>query len=235
MLLCFGRICRPTRWLWLSCGLLSGADFLRGVVYQGGGWVPPGWWGTWSGSLPVPAVWLLALLYCSWALYPFLLVATGASVRTFALCASVIVLSAVIAVMWPVDPPWMSGSGRSIDAVPVLRDLVAGDVSPEAAFPSVHVAIPIVVAIAQRSWSWWACALITGLVVVLAGEHWVIDVLGGVCIAVLVVIAAATCGAMGRWCSARIVRRTSSLSCVRGRGGGYEMLCAGELVDHNGR
>ena len=234
VLVCWGLLFRRTWGLLAGCGVLAGADFFRGLVYHGGGWVPPGWWGAWSGSWPAAVAWGLGLLYCSWGLYPFLLVASGVRARTFLLAGVVIVLSAVIASVWPVVPPWMVGSARATSVVPGLAAIVAGDVSPVAAFPSVHVAIPVVVAWSERSWAWSAYAVMTGVVVVLAGEHWVTDVLGGVCVAVVVVTAAGICGALGRWCSALGVCRTSSSWCVGGGASDQKMLCVGGSEKHKG-
>ena len=170
-----------------GAALLASSDFVRGAVYRGGGLEVPSWWGSWSASWPEVVAWGLALGYCSWALYPFVLVASGAGLRTFAAVSVAVVVGGLMAAVWPVEPPWMAGAARAVDSIPMLANAVAGDVSPAAAYPSVHVAVPAVVALSEKSGAWAWYAVVTAAVVVLAGEHWVLDVVGGLCLALAVV------------------------------------------------
>jgi hypothetical protein len=205
-----GAICGR---LWLGVGggaLLAGADFGRGLVAHGTGYSVPAWWGSYSVSGWVGLRLLLASVYLVWGFYPFVLVAVSAKWRTFVAILVVILIAALTAWRWPIEPPWMAGHVRAADAVSFYRTLVGGDVSSAAAFPSVHVAVPVAVALCESGWkregAWW-CAIITAVVVVLGGEHWIVDVLAGALLALAVVLSGSICGAyVGRGCSALSVR-----------------------------
>jgi hypothetical protein len=202
----WGFICGRWR-LGLCAGLVLGAaDFLRGLLARGGGSMPGSWWGACSLQWPFPLASLWASLYLSWAFYPLLLVVARVRSRTLVSIFGVIVIAAMTSWAMPVEPPWSVGASvRSAAAVPVLREIVASDVSPSSAFPSVHVALAFAVALSEKSWSWTWGAIATSVVVVLAGEHWILDCLGGLLLAVLVVLIVSISG--GSTVMVRTVRR----------------------------
>jgi len=154
-------------------------------------------------SLPVAGS-VVAFLYLSWGFYPFVLLFSRARLLTFVAIAMVIVMAGLMAMLMPVEPPWRTGAVlRAVSVVPVFGAIASADVSPVAAFPSVHVAVPVVVAFLEgirakgRAWAWYA--LVTAVVVVLAGEHWMLDCLAGVLLALLVVLLVSICGGLTVW------------------------------------
>jgi hypothetical protein len=168
--------------------LLAGGDFLRGCLARGGGyWPSEHLWVCWPFSWVVPVACGLAVLYLSWAFYPFVLVAVGVRMRSWLLIGSVIMIAALASWLIPVEPPWRTGAAvRAADVLPIFGGIVGADVSASAAFPSVHVAIPVVLALSERSRNWGLYSVLVSVVVVLAGEHWVLDVVGGVGLALAV-------------------------------------------------
>ncbi len=147
-------------------------DLFRALAGGAGGWSPGVWGIAFGGSLPfVPGI-VLFVFYASFALVPLAVLVF--SDRQSAKAAAVTALvDGIIHLALPVKPPWMVGaSTRWAAGQPFLSSTVAQDVNPVAAFPSLHVALP-----ASQKWNWWAIAI--SLAVVLLGEHWLVDVLGG--------------------------------------------------------
>lgn len=129
-------------------------------------------------------------------------------------------------VLYPAAPPWLaarqhviprvqrlSGAGWDVLGLPHARALLTdsqGQVNPVAAVPSLHTAFAVLTClvllpVARRIWqraALVAYALLMPLVLVWAGEHYVVDTLLGGAYAGVVVLAAAR----GRWAVARIIR-----------------------------
>jgi len=182
----FGLLRGRGRLAFVAGLLVASSDSLRCILARSSGLEPAWWWGSSGLTWPVAVRWLLALSYLSWAVWPFILVGCGASVRCFVATSLVTVTAAVLSWVVPVAPPWMVGMPRSVEGLPVLGALVLNDVSPATAFPSVHVAIPFVLALVAGSWRWSVYGAVVAVVVVLAGEHWLVDVAGGVVLALAV-------------------------------------------------
>lgn len=103
-------------------------------------------------------------------------------------------LGAVFYILVPVEPPWMElGTTRVLDQR-VFIPFTRADNNPVAAFPSLHCALPMSIALffllRMRSRRWAGVFAAWGLgisfFVVYLGEHWVIDVAGGWALAGLV-------------------------------------------------
>ncbi|HML97936.1 MAG TPA: phosphatase PAP2 family protein [Tepidiformaceae bacterium] len=97
-------------------------------------------------------------------------------------------LSTIFYLLMPVRPPWMEEGITRVLAERSFIEYTQADDNPFAAFPSLHAAIPMVIAMFfwLRSERGTALALplaIHGLLisaaVVYLGEHWVLDVLAG--------------------------------------------------------
>jgi membrane-associated phospholipid phosphatase len=109
--------------------------------------------------------------------------------------------------MVPVRPPWMEGDLTRV-LVDGRPDYAALDNNPFAAFPSMHAALPMAIALFMffgsdrmpRLFSWLVLgyAIGVGVSVVYLGEHWLIDVLAGYAFAA--VVCAVCCkGPVRRW------------------------------------
>jgi len=97
-------------------------------------------------------------------------------------------LSTVFYLLFPVRPPWMEEGITRILAERNFIQYTQADDNPFAAFPSLHAAIPFVIALffllrseRMRSLAWLAGihGLLISFAVVYLGEHWVLDVLAG--------------------------------------------------------
>jgi membrane-associated phospholipid phosphatase len=109
--------------------------------------------------------------------------------------------------MVPVRPPWMEGDLTRV-LVEGRPDYAVLDNNPFAAFPSMHAALPMAIALFMffgsdrmpRLFAWLVLcyAIGVGASVVYLGEHWLIDVLAGYAFAALV---CAVCwrGPVRRW------------------------------------
>jgi membrane-associated phospholipid phosphatase len=96
-------------------------------------------------------------------------------------------VGAVFYIFFPVEPPWMElGATRVLDER-VFIPFTRADNNPVAAFPSLHCALPMSIALffllRMRSRRWAVVFAAWGMgisfFVVYLGEHWVIDVAGG--------------------------------------------------------
>lgn len=114
--------------------------------------------------------------------------------RSFALSwFGVWYLALVGFVLLPVEPPWMvAGVERTL--LEGVTHFVAVDPNPVAAFPSLHVGMPAVLAFQARaagirtlSRPLFVFTALTSFAVVHLGEHYVIDALGGLAVAWLTV------------------------------------------------
>jgi hypothetical protein len=129
-------------------------------------------------------------------------------------------------VLYPAAPPWLaarhhviprihrlSGVGWDVLGLPHARALLTdsqGQVNQVAAVPSLHTAFAVLTClvllpVARRIWqrvALVAYALLMPLVLVWAGEHYVVDTLLGAAYAAVVVLVAAR----GRWALSRITR-----------------------------
>jgi hypothetical protein len=87
-------------------------------------------------------------------------------------------------ILFPLEPPWMAEPGVTRIITLTIGEKM-GDANPLAAMPSLHVALPLMIAVwfSKERWTAPAVAMLlySGLValeVVFSGEHYVIDVLG---------------------------------------------------------
>jgi membrane-associated phospholipid phosphatase len=95
--------------------------------------------------------------------------------------------------LMPTQPPWMFPNVSRI-ITDVTGDLVRTDTNYLAAFPSLHVALPSLIAFRARAsgmsrmWRVYAAfAVLTAFAVVYLGEHFVADAVGGAVLAWLMV------------------------------------------------
>ncbi len=151
------------------------------------------------GTGRTPGDWLAIVVYVAWlpvGLFTMWYVIRGRwqHYRSFALTwYGIWYLGLIGFVLIPVEPPWMLPEVER-----TLSDRVTGFVNVDpnqvAAFPSLHVGLPAALAlqaraVGMRRWS-QALLVFTGLTafsVVHLGEHYVIDTLGGLALAWLVV------------------------------------------------
>jgi len=97
--------------------------------------------------------------------------------------------------IFPLQPPWMANAEVTrLVALHAAREIP--DNNPLAAMPSLHVALPLLISLwlFRERWTIPALAMLayTALVafeVVLSGEHYVVDVAGGVVVAVAIALA----------------------------------------------
>lgn len=103
-------------------------------------------------------------------------------------------LGVVFYILLPVEPPWMEiGTTRVLDER-VFIPFTRADNNPVAAFPSLHCAVPMALALffllRMKSPRWAAVFAAWGVgisfFVVYLGEHWVIDVVGAYALAGMV-------------------------------------------------
>ncbi|WP_170323501.1 phosphatase PAP2 family protein [Cryptosporangium phraense] len=91
-----------------------------------------------------------------------------------------------VAISWA----WPSAPPRLLEGL-TNAPVISGAENPYAAFPSMHVgwAVWCALAVSALTARWWARALgwlhaaVTGVVVLVTGHHWVLDVVGGVLVA----------------------------------------------------
>jgi len=156
------------------------SEALRVLARSSGGVTPGPWALAWGYGSPRWLSLLLVAVYMSYAAFPLLVAAFERRASVVVPAAIVLTLGALINALVPVRPPWMAGvSTRAMDAFAPTAAFVADDASPVAAFPSLHVAFPAVVALTGRRRWWWLYALLQSFAVVVGGEHWVLDVVGG--------------------------------------------------------
>ena len=100
--------------------------------------------------------------------------------------------------LFPLEPPWMSDPGVTRIIRVVLGNEVY-DPNPLAAMPSLHVALPLTIALwfFRERWTAPACAMVAyaamvSSAVILSGEHYVIDVIGALAAAGGIYLVAST-------------------------------------------
>lgn len=108
-------------------------------------------------------------------------------------------IAAIFFLLLPVRPPWMEPGIERVLMVRNYGDYVDIDNNPAAAFPSLHAALPAMVAMfffircdpKLRFYGWLAVAftLTVSASIVYMGEHWVIDVVAGYGVAGLTALA----------------------------------------------
>lgn len=137
---------------------------------------------------PKPLEWTTVVVHSSWFVIPWLAAAWVTRRRPDRLVSfftgwlAVMAIALTIFALFPTRPPWMEdGNVTRLIAIRVGGQIT--DPNPVAAFPSMHVALPMVTAL----WFWrerWLrpCAImlaytaLVALEVVFAGEHYVADV-----------------------------------------------------------
>lgn len=168
-------------------------DVLRGIAPRLGS-IPPAYLSETTFPLVDGPLWAWALfaVYASWYGVPFVAAAAGRwAPLAWASVGLTMAIGFTLTGLLPLSPPWME-TGRLFGSLPVVSGLLASDPYPHAAFPSMHVALPasIAVASAGRARGWWfAYTALLGVVVVLSREHWMVDVIAALALAVVV-----------RWC-----------------------------------
>jgi membrane-associated phospholipid phosphatase len=116
----------------------------------------------------------------------------------------------LIYLLYPETPPWLAAQQGSMPAVHrfvvewlgqfgSVGTLYAGaDTEPNAAMPSLHVTIPMIIACTaimvrgwrvKRNWLWLAYPLTISFGVLYLGEHYVLDVVAGVVLGIVCVVA----------------------------------------------
>jgi membrane-associated phospholipid phosphatase len=112
----------------------------------------------------------------------------------------------------PTVPPWLASANGLIPTLPHITDLAYGasvptlkavlDTNPVAAMPSMHIAIPTCCAMAaSRTWGArgmfvWIYVAAIGVALVYLGEHYAVDVLAGLLLALVAAVG------LNRWASA---------------------------------
>lgn len=140
--------------------------------------VAPGEWaGAWT--FPRSTALPLVLWYFTYALVPFAIAWSRLPTAAVLSWALVSCVGGLVNGLLPVEPPWLTGTvPRLVDSTS-FSWVVSNDIQPAAAFPSLHVGVPAAVAMGARSVRWGGYACVTSVVVVAAGEHWALDVVGG--------------------------------------------------------
>jgi hypothetical protein len=186
---------------WYAAGVVLAvipAETLR--MFSWGGVHHPGAWALASPvAFPRLVAGLVAFWYCTYALIPWVAVWQRVSRRTLVLLGAVLLTGSVVNVVLPVSPPWAAGYPRAAWQFAYMRHLLAGDMQSNAAFPSLHVAMPLAIAVGERSWRWGVYVASVAIVVVVGGEHWVLDVAGAVGLVVLCEVVRAGVGARVPW------------------------------------
>jgi len=149
---------------------------------------------------PLPANGLsmmTAVIHASWFFVPWIVVIAimikrpGRLSSLFAWWLALEAISLAIFALFPMEPPWMAQS-----EILRLNSAVFGqtdDPNKLAAMPSLHVALPLVMALwlvredlPRAGLALAAYALLIAVEVVISGEHYVVDVLGAVLVTGLV-------------------------------------------------
>ena len=163
--------------------------------------------------------WLWMLAYASWFFLPLLL--TGyVVVRRWPLFLSLAAVQLSLYYvgligffLMPTEPPWMATEVTRVILGLRPGEAVDIDTNPVAAMPSLHVALPIALAIWSKTmgmnrWAWF-CGLQGALIafaVVYLGEHYLVDVIAGIALAAITV----------RWVAPAIERRLKLLPSIVG-------------------
>ncbi len=163
--------------------------------------------------------WFTVIVHASWFFVPWLAALYVTIVRRerigsffgawLILCAAVLPLFALL----PTRPPWMEDPNSVTRIISIKLGNDVNDANPLAAIPSMHIALPMVIALWFFNERWIKAATLmmayvglVGFEVVFSGEHYVVDVVAGALIAVPVVMA------LGAFASMRTRARTNSLS-----------------------
>ncbi|MEP6871681.1 MAG: phosphatase PAP2 family protein [Anaerolineaceae bacterium] len=141
------------------------------------------------------------LLHASWFFLPF---AVGGLITIFerrrlleflAWLAVAAYISDIGYLFFPVRPPWMEPDFVRVLVVRAFVNYTGVDDNPVAAFPSLHAAIPLAMALflwlrcarlRPLAWPVFAFCAAISFAVVYLGEHWFLDVAAGWALAALV-------------------------------------------------
>jgi len=150
---------------------------------------------------PGVVAWFSIIVHGSWFAVPWIgiaFVTWKAPRRVGSLFVAIVALFALVLPMFalvPMQPPWMASDDVTrVISAQLDRDI--RDYNQFAAMPSMHVALPLLVAV----WSWregfrragilmFAYTLLVGFEVVIAGEHYVVDAIGAAAVALLALAA----------------------------------------------
>ena len=146
--------------------------------------------------------WAVRVVHGSWFVVPWLvgaLVSWKRPQRIGSFFLWWIALHFIVNAMFaafPLQPPWMANADViRVAALHTAREIP--DDNPLAAMPSLHVALPLLISLWLFRERWripalamLAYAALVALEVVFSGEHYVIDVAGGVATAVAIALAA---------------------------------------------
>lgn len=149
-------------------------------------------------QFPDAVAWFCIVVHGSWFAVPWagiLLVGLLAPKRLGSLVVAVVVLFAIVLPIFallPMEPPWMAAGGDVTRVIAVQLDREISDINQVAAMPSLHVALPLVIGLWLRREAMQKASILmfsySGLVafeVILAGEHYVVDILGAATVAAL--------------------------------------------------
>jgi len=179
-----GLLAALSRWRsgsWRVAALLSLGAFCEGFLRIGG--TSGGWqgWGTWTPLEDASNQARLAIAYLTYGGVWLAAAFTVTNVRFAWLLVSCSAVGTLLSGYLSAEPPWYAeGATRALTSVAFGATVAAADVAPMAAFPSMHVAIPWVMWRGGRYRGWLAYAVFQAVVVVLGGEHYATDVIGGV-------------------------------------------------------
>ena len=151
---------------------------------------------------PDVLTWVSAIVHSSWFVAPWLfaiLVSWKRAERAgsfFRWWIAIAFAVNPIFALFPVAPPWMVDAEIvRINAIPLGDGFK--DPNPLAAMPSLHVAVPVVLGLwfVRERWTLPAMALFSyatliSFEIVFSGEHYVVDIVGGVAVAAFVALAA---------------------------------------------
>ena len=150
----------------------------------------------WNGSKLVE--WIVVVVHASWFFVPPLM-GLFVTVRRPGRFGSYIrwwiaadFLAALLFILLPTRPPWMA-NGEVVRIIAIRFGGQIHDSNPLAAMPSLHVALPLVLAcwFARERWlrpavAMFAYAGLIGFEVVFSGEHYVLDVIGAAAFALAI-------------------------------------------------
>jgi hypothetical protein len=216
------RAARVVFWWAVCIALLNGIwANVRGLADEAGFAVQGAEWeravfgglpGQWlqenvHGLSPSLVEWSCVVIYTSWLIVPNLLALVVSFRRPerlgsfFMWWFGLYYVCLISFVFFPLAPPWMADPETQRLASLAVGDI--DDINQVAAMPSLHVALPLLMGIwfLRERWRWpgigmFAYAALISLEVVVSGEHYIIDVIAGVLVALAV--AAVASGAVGK-------------------------------------
>ena len=144
--------------------------------------------------------WMMFVVHTAWFIIPgvltlYLIFHHWDDLPSYAIARTGLLFAAVIFfVFLAVEPPWMALGVPRLLTGTYTAPLARADPNPLAAFPSLHVAVPAV----QAMWLWSkrmrrlayafaAFTLLTIFMSIYTGEHYLIDAIGGVALAYVMV------------------------------------------------